>query len=239
MPTLDEAFSQVRDALLERFKAPASQFERLDPFASMVAVALERNGAGSHLHAAVGALDKAGFLTWWELREAELFDIADALREAGLDLSAQRLALLPRLAHWLVHDHDGDADSLFEPSLPVAQLRDELSAINGLGAPGADAVLLFALDRLSYPVDRATYRVLARHGWLDASAGYDEARDAVVDHATDFAGRTGLSATGVLKDLAHGMERLGRKYCRAAAPLCEGCPLEPLLPDGGPHQADA
>ncbi len=239
MPTLDEAFSQVREALLQRFNEPTNRFAGLDPFAAMVGVVLERNGAGAHLDLAMSALDKAGFLSSYELQEAEVFQIADVLREAGLDVSAQRLAVLPRLARWLVSDHDGDADLLLESSLSLAALRDELSAIGGVSAPTADAVLLFALDRSSYPVDRASYRVLARHGWLDPSAAYDEARGTVVDHASEFAARRGLTTTDVLKGLAHGMERLGRVHCRAAAPLCEGCPFETLLPEGGPREADA
>ncbi len=239
MPTLDQAFPQVREALLERFGGPADQYKGLDPFAVMVAVVLERNGAASHRDAAVAALDKAGFLTPYDLREAELFEIADALSEAGLNLSAQRLAVLPRLARWLAVDHEGEAEELLDDPPSTTELRDELAAIKGIGAPGADAILLFALDRPSYPVDRATFRVLARHAWLDPSAGYDDARDLVVDHATGFAGRSGRETTKVLEDFAHGMEKLGRKYCRAQAPICEGCPLEELLPDGGPREADA
>ena len=46
-------------------------------------------------------------------------------------------------------------------------------------------------------------------------------------------------AASLLIDLAHGMEQLGRRYCRAAAPRCEGCPLECLLPEGGPREVDA
>jgi endonuclease III related protein len=239
MPTLSEAFPAVRGALLERFEKPDGRLEEFEPFAAIVAAILVRNGAAANLDQAVAALDEAGLLTPDGLREAEPLQIADALHAGGQKLSAQQVAVLPRLARWLCVDHDGDAGSLLETPPTLDLLRDELSAIKGLGAASADAILLHALKRPSYPVDRATFRVLARHGWLDPSAGYDEARSLVVDHAADFAGRNDIEAMDVLKEFAHGMERLGRKYCRATAPVCDGCPLEPLLPEGGPREADA
>ena len=104
---------------------------------------------------------------------------------------------------------------------------------------GADAILLYALKRPSYPVDRATYRVLVRHGWLDPTATYDEARDLLVDSVTDRADVLNEEEDPAveLAELAHGMEQLGRRFCRAAAPHCDGCPLESLLPEGGPRGA--
>ena len=98
-----------------------------------------------------------------------------------------------------------------------------------------------ALKRPRYPVDRATFRVLVRHGWLDSTATYDEARDLLVDHAHSIA-RCGRD-----EDAASRADRAGSRhgdssaagFCRAAAPRCDGCPLERLLPEGGPREVDA
>jgi endonuclease-3 related protein len=238
MPTLDEAFSQVRDGLLERFAESADPFAGLDPFTAMIAVALDRSGSGARLDQTLDALEQAGYSDSRGLLRAEPLEIADALSEAGVSLKPQQIAVLVRLAKWVETEYHGDADSLIEPSEPTSKIRQELAAVRGVGTPGTDAILLFALNRPSYPVDRATYRVLARHGWIESTASYEEARDTVVDHAADFAERTGREASDVLKSFCHGMDWLGRKFCRAAAPSCDGCPLEPLLPEGGPRQAD-
>ena len=61
-------------------------------------------------------------------------------------------------------------ESLFEPRSIDRLAARRAGGVPGIGLAAADAILLFALKRPSYPVDRATYRVLVRHGWLDPSA---------------------------------------------------------------------
>ena len=100
------------------------------------------------------------------------------------------------------------------------------------------AILLFALKRPSYPVDRATFRVLVRHAWLDPNALYDEARDLLVSQAVESGDVPDGLAANRLIDIARGMGQLGRRFCRAAGPRCDQCPLEPVLPEGGPREVD-
>src|SRR5262249_4665176 len=109
-------------------------------------------------------------------------------------------------------------------------LREELAGVRGVGPVGADAILMAALGRPSYPVDRGTYRILVRHGWLETSATYDDARDLVVHH-------TGGDPE-VLLGVAAGMDELAGRFCRASAPRCDACPLRDLLPEGGPLGAE-
>jgi endonuclease III len=35
------------------------------------------------------------------------------------------------------------------------------------------------------------------------------------------------------------MKQLGGRFCRTARPRCDGCPLEPFLPEGGAREIDA
>jgi len=143
-------------------------------------------------------------------------------------LSARAIAPIRRLARLLVDRHGSSAQSLRKGSTPTEPLREELVGLNGIGPSTADAILLFALRRRAYPVDRATYRVLVRHGWLDPSADYDEARAVVEGQGPD-------DPTGLAR-LSSWMERIGRDYCRVGAPKCEHCPLRPVLPEGGPRE---
>jgi endonuclease-3 related protein len=137
-----------------------------------------------------------------------------------------------------VEHHGGRVESLLNPDRSTDWLRGELSGIRGIGLATADAIVLFALERPSYPVDRATFRILVRHGWLDVSAGYDEARELLVGHAVEQGDVPDGEAADRLNDLARGMMQVGRRYCRAAAPKCEQCPLEVVLPEGGPREVD-
>jgi len=239
MPTLDHAFSSVCDALVEHFGQPEADFEGLAPFEAVIGVLLDRELGEARCRAALEALDESGLLSPDRLAAAEIPEISDALREKGVRAPASSLAPLKHLARWLVDHHGGRVDWLFDPHRSTDWLRGELAAIHGIGLTTADAIVLFALKRPSYPVDRATFRVLVRHDWLDPTVTYDEARDVLVDHATDRGALPDEQGTNRLVDLAQGMEQLGRRYCRAARPRCQGCPLEFLLPEGGPLEVDA
>jgi len=239
MPTLEHAFSAVCDSLVEHFGEFNDDFEGLAPFEAMIAVLLDRELGGARWSAALDALNQACLLTPDRLVAADLPEISDALREKGVSASYNAIAPLKQLARWLVDHHGGRVDSLFDPHRSTDWLRGELAAIKGIGPVAADAMILHAMKRPSYPVDRATFRVLVRHGWLDRAESYQEARDLLIDLAIDRADPPREDPADLLRNLAAGMEQLGRRFCRAAAPRCGGCPLESVLPEGGPREVDA
>ena len=84
------------------------------------------------------------------------------------------------------------------------------------------------------------FRVLVRHGWLDATATYDEARDLVVEHADDAADRAANRKRWPLCRSCR-TEWNGSGVSSVARPrrTVSGCPLERLLPEGGPREVDA
>jgi endonuclease III related protein len=226
MPTLDVAFPLVSRALVDQYGRAPSDFEGLGPFETMVAVLLARSMRPETWKAGIVGLREAGLLTPDRLADAAPIDIADALRSTKPAPSIKTIAPLKHLARWFA-----EAGDMGESS--VSQLREDLAALNGISMAGADALLLFALERPSYPVDRASFRILVRHGWLDRTAAYEEARDALTGAAASAVDGRDLDETRVLIDLATGLAQVGRTYCRAAAPKCEGCPLESFLPEGG------
>jgi endonuclease III len=233
MPTLDDAFPAVCAVLDDHFGHPPSTFEGQSPFETMLAVVLDRASGPARVAGALEALGGAGLLTPERLAQADAIEIGDALGGAGVALSARAVAPLWRLAQWLVSRHAGRVEALLDSRRSTDSIRAELAAIRGIGPVGADAIVLFALGRPTYPVDRATFRVLVRHGWLGPEEGYEESRELLLDRATASARGYGHDAARLLARLAFNMERLGSRYCRAAVPRCRGCPLEPLLPDEG------
>jgi endonuclease-3 related protein len=230
MPSLDDSLPGLIDALTGRYglQEPRAGGAALDPFESLVATLLDRALDAPKRNRALAALRDAGLLDPQALAESDPAESAEALRSAGLNVAEKALVPLRRVARWLVELHHGDADALSGPDAPVAtsQLREELTAVNGVGPASADALLLFALRRPVYPMDRATYRVFVRHGWIDPTADYDEARDAVERLAPDD--------PTTLARLSLWFDRVARDFCRVSAPKCEDCPLRPFLPEGGP-----
>ena len=83
MPTLDDAFEAVRTALLRHFGPATHDFEGLAPFEAMVAVVLDRALGGSSLAGRARRPGDDGLLTPERLADAEIPEIADALREPG------------------------------------------------------------------------------------------------------------------------------------------------------------
>lgn len=231
MPSFDESMTAIESALSGQYgRSAASGGAWGKPFAAMLAVVLERAIEAKKVARAIEALDEAGLLEPQVLAESEPTEVVEALRGAGV-ASPNRLAgPLRRLAGWLVDRHHGSAVELLEPDVSTDALREELAALNGIGPATADAILLHALRRGSYPVDRATYRILVRHDWLDASAGYDEARALVERQHPDD--------PDALAQLAGWFERVGREFCRPSTARCDRCPLRPFLPEGGPREPE-
>ena len=230
MPALRASFPEVIAALRERYGVIDPLAEALEPFEAIVVVFLERLTDFKKAVLALNALRDDGMLDPQVIAESDASELTDSLRSAGVKIPEKSLTPLRKLARWLVERHHGSIDDLRE-GLSTAELREELLGLNGVGPATSDALLLFALRRPAYPVDRATYRILIRHGWLDASADYEEARSIVEGLAPDDARTLAL--------LSGWFERLGRDHCRASVAKCDRCPLASFLPESGPIDPSA
>jgi endonuclease-3 related protein len=231
MPPLDESFPTIVSALADRYGQPAFVAEGLEPFEAMLAVVLARSVEVRKIAPALAALADAGRIDPPALAGAAPAEIVAILRdEAGLTSAAKLVGPIQRLAKWVVDRHHGEAASLLDDDLATPDLREQLTALKGIGPATADAILLFALRRPAYPVDRATYRILIRHGWLDTSADYEETRSLVEGQCGDD--------PALLARLSEWFERIGREYCRPSVAKCERCPLRPVLGEGGPREPE-
>jgi endonuclease-3 related protein len=227
MPSLHESFPALLEALVD-YSAAGLGLDRLAPFDTLLAILLDKILDPRKAIVGLEALREEGLSTPRNLAASDPAELVEVLRSAGVSASEKSLRTLHRVARWLNDSHNGSVEGLSDPENPVPteQLREELTAINGVGPATADALLLFGLNRPAYPVDRATYRILVRHGWLDPTADYDEARASVEDRSPDD--------PSTLARISRAFASIGREFCRAAAPRCDRCPLSPFLPDGGP-----
>ncbi len=228
MSTLEDALPVIRSsapsAEPDSRSLPARQ--DADPFGAMVAVLLARQVGPAAVVAIVDGLRDAGLLDPVHLDLAAAPEIQDALAGRVRSFSLRTIGPAKQLAHWIAEHYNGRADELVRSDRSTDDIRTELAAIRGIGPAGADAILVSSLHRPAYAVDRGTYRILVRHGWLDTAADYEEVRDLLVHHAG--------GDPALLVGLAAGMDALATRYCRASAPRCDACPLRPFLLDGGP-----
>ena len=153
--------------------------------------------------------------------------LADVLEAAGQ--SGKKAGLLRALAQWWQR-RIGDADALpIFHSHSLAHWQEKLRSIRGVSWELADRILLLVGGFAVYPLDRASMRIALRHGWIDATAEYDDWQSffgsAVRDSGVD------------LPLLWRGNLQIGRDFC-GRRPDCENCPLKTLLPARGPLPLD-
>lgn len=153
---------------------------------------------------------------------APLEVVGDALKRTGRD--RRRAAALKALAAWW----PGDVPQTTWCDSEVSR-RAELTAIRGVGPELVDRILLFVLEMGTMPLSRGALRVVCRHGWCGMESEYEEWQH-IFRQASEVAGTT-LKETSVL------FARVGRDHC-GSRPRCDGCPLEPLLPEGGVYEPE-
>src|SRR5438105_2419847 len=110
MPTFDESFPDILDALAGRF--PTAEESEHAPFPALVAALLGRSTEPRKVARALSALDDNGLLDPEALAEADPAEIDEALKSSGAALPARTVGPLRRLARWLVERHHGSADAL-------------------------------------------------------------------------------------------------------------------------------
>lgn len=221
-PALLDAIASLRLAPVQPPRG-ADRFEALLAFAAAGTLA---PGRGARL---ASGLQEAGFTDPDSLATASLEEVVDTLRDIRIETDPKAVRLLQRLAAWY-RDHRDDLE--FEPNSGAevpSFPHDDLTAINGVGRATADRIALHVFGSPVYPVDRATYRILVRHGWIDPTVDYDEASQAVVAAEGEA---TRLAA------LSDALAGIGRRYCKSSGPRCELCPLKVVLPEGGPIEVD-
>jgi endonuclease III related protein len=135
-------------------------------------------------------------------------------------VKARRLRALLR---WLEERGGGDPAAALRGE--TAAIREDLLGVHGVGRETADSILLYAGGRPIFVVDAYTRRIAGRHGWTDPEADYDAVRA--------FFERRLPRDAGLYNQFHAEIVNVGKDHCRPR-PRCEGCPLEPMLPRGGP-----
>jgi len=65
-------------------------------------------------------------------------------------------------------------------SRPAEDIRKELLELNGIGKETADSILLYAGDKLIFPVDAYTFRIFRKKRWIE-KFDYERIRELVED----------------------------------------------------------
>lgn len=196
------------------------------PFEVIVGALLTQNTSWRNVERAIANLRQEDLLDPRRLYDLPTAELEELLRPAGyFRLKAQRLK---RLLALIVEQYGGSLETMF--AQPVDRLREQLLAINGIGPETANSILLYAGGKAVFVVDAYTKRVAFRHGWADADADYHALQTLFVDSLPD---------DPALYNECHALlVRVGKECCRKQRPMCAACPLQELLPPGGPREPE-
>jgi endonuclease III related protein len=190
-------------------------------FEIIVGAILTQSTAWNNVELAIRRLKAARALDVRRLHALGPARLAALVRPAGFfNVKARRLRAFTSL---VANGFGGRLDALLR--LPAADLRRALLGVHGIGPETADSILLYAAGRPAFVVDAYTRRFLRRHGWMDARSPYDSVAELFT---------RAIPARVPLYNEFHALiVRLGKTHCRSA-PRCGACPLQHLLPRGGP-----
>jgi endonuclease-3 len=205
---------RIRDRLRSEYGRPQLRPHR-KPIDELVLTVLSQNTNDRNRDVAYARM-RERFATWAEVRDAPVAELEDALRPGGLaPTKAVRIQQILRAV--------GDDNLAWLETAPVAEGRDYLGTLPGVGRKTAACVLLFSYGRHDVPVDTHVYRVGSRLGLFRPRASFDEAHDELLRLTED-----GDDAYEVHVLLI----RHGRRTCTARSPRCPECPLLRMCPYG-------
>lgn len=189
------------------------------PFEIAVGAILTQNTAWANVERAIANLKGAGLLEPAKLAAVPASAIAPLIKPAGYyNVKARRLR---SFLDFLGKECEGDVTALANRSL--ADAREKLLAVRGVGPETADSILLYACGLPTFVVDAYTHRILYRHDVAEESATYDDVKEIF---------ESNLEADAKLFNQYHALlVKVGRERCRRREPRCAGCPLEGIRRD--------
>ncbi|CAH9097255.1 unnamed protein product [Cuscuta europaea] len=168
-------------------------------------------------------------LDYEALRQAEVKEIADVIKERGMN---NRLAdRIKDFLNRLVRDH-GSTDLEWLRHIEPDKAKEYLLSIRGLGLKSVECVRLLTLHHLAFPVDTNVGRIAVRLGWvplkplpeslqlhllelypvLESIQKYLWPRLCKLDQKT-------------LYELHYQMITFGKVFCTKSKPNCNACPM--------------
>jgi endonuclease-3 len=154
------------------------------------------------------------FPSWSAVRDAPNEEVEAAIRPGGISkVKSQRIQDILRAL-----PDPPDLDHL--ATMDVADARDELCALPGVGRKTAACVLLFSFGMPDIPVDTHVSRVGTRLGLFRPGAPFEELHDDML----------ALTPRGQELEFHVNLLRHGRRTCHAQRPACGECDLRRMCP---------
>lgn len=189
------------------------RFTSLDSFELLVSTIISQNTSWRNVERAMANMRSRGFLSVDGILKADVLELEDALRVAGLHrVKAQRIKeIAEKLRAWSMSLDDVLA-------MRFEDARSKLMELPAVGYKTADVMLAFKANAPVIPIDTHIERITKRLGLVNKKAGYEDVRIALESFVPP--------SERALFHLA--LIKFGREVCRARRPMCHECPLSDL-----------
>jgi endonuclease III len=210
---------RVRDRLRALYGIPLMR-PHGHPIAELVLTVLSQSTNDRNRDVAFLRLRKR-FPSWEAVRDAPLAEVEQAIRPGGISkVKSVRIQAILRAISEDPRDPGHELSLDWLPRAPLAEARDYLVALPGVGRKTAACVLLFAYGLREVPVDTHVSRVGARLGLLQDGAPFERMHDQML----------ALTPPGQELELHVNLLRHGRRTCHARWPECADCALARMCP---------
>jgi endonuclease III related protein len=214
-PPLDEYYNSLFTAF-----GPQHWWPGKTQFEVIVGAILTQNTSWTNVARAIENLRGEDLLSPAAIERVPLGHLETLIRPSGY--FRQKARKLKAFCTFLRAKYRGSLERMFET--PTIVLREKLLGVFGIGPETADSILLYAGEHPVFVVDAYTRRMLARHGWADREAKYEDVRWMV---ERQFPGDTGR-----FNEFHALIVNTGKNFCRPQDPLCGECPLGRYLEEG-------
>lgn len=211
---LKDKARSIHERLVCEYGPRLTRERTMDPLDELVFTILSQNTSDVNRDRAYENL-RSRFPTWEAVRLADVADIEDAIQVGGLAaIKAPRIKNI--LEHIKQERRTLSLDFLREVS--VAEAREWLVSLKGVGHKTASCVLLFSLGMPALPVDTHVHRVTRRLGLVPMTSSPERTNlllEAMVVPEIYYPFHVNIIA-------------LGRQVCHAQRPKCYACVLTDL-----------
>ena len=207
-PPLDEYYN----ALFTHF-GPQHWWPGRTPFEIIVGAILTQNTSWANVEKAIANLRAANLLRPAAIEKVSLRKLQRLVRASGY--FRQKARKLKAFCAFLRAEYGGSLQQMF--ATPTIMLRHKLLSVFGIGPETADSILLYAAEHPVFVVDAYTKRILARHGWAEVDAKYEDIR---WTFERQFPGDVRR-----FNEFHALIVNTGKHFCRRSEALCGRCPL--------------
>jgi len=207
---------KILQKLRETLTMPKWISSKQDPFETLIITIISQNTSDRNTEKAFQNLSQKFPITPEALAKAETSEIEECLKVAGL--YRNKAKVIKEVSKIILEKFNGSLKPIL--AMPFEEARKTLLQLPGVGPKTADVLLLFSANQPTVPVDTHVRRVSKRLGLAPADGDYEAVRFSL-QHLYEPKDYLAVHILLIL---------LGRKYCKAAKPLCKQCPVGAFCP---------